>query len=371
MLSFSSTPFPITLTANSPLAFKLDIHLDKVIQPDLSVNLAATNGVTLSQLPSPPTGGPIPGLGKLRGTVQSVGANQFALQSFFGWNFNILVNGSTTYDGFPSSATCTTESFACLAQGQVVKVAVSLQSDGTLLATEVGYVQLASQETVEGNIIGLSASNGNTIMDLILQQGPSTSASGALPLGHHVSVTVPSSGVTYAVDWGSFAPPTGVTLSFASTSDLEVGQEVQVVVQGTVTTSGGSGSNGTPGSSPVGPAGISFTTNSITLEPSQITGTVAATAPSSLSFTLSTFPAIFVPPSATPGTPPSLTPVEITVQTTSATTFTNFTTNSILGLAVNNVVSVNGWVFSTPSGPTATTVVADSVLLRAGVSPLF
>src|SRR5208283_2742151 len=96
MLSFSSTPFPITLSANSPLAFKLDIHLDQVIQPDLSVNLGATNGVTLSQLPPPPTGGPIPGLGKLRGTVQSVGANQFTLQSFFGWNFNILVNGSTT-----------------------------------------------------------------------------------------------------------------------------------------------------------------------------------------------------------------------------------------------------------------------------------
>jgi hypothetical protein len=346
------------------LAFKLDIHLDSVIQPDLTVNLGASNGVTISQVSSPSSGAPIPGLGKLTGTVQNVGNNQFTLQTWDGRTFTIDVNTSTTYSGFPSSDTCSVsaEAFGCLATGQVVRVTVTLQSDGTLLASEVDYVQASTQQSVEGNIVGLSTSNGNTIMDLVVQQELSSSMSNWLPMGHHVRVTVPNSGVTYAVDWGTFTPPSG--LSFASVADLQVGQQVQVVVQGTVNTTSGSG-----GSSPLGPAGASFTTNSITLEPSQITGTVAGVSASSLSFTLATMAAFFVPPSATPGGTPPWSPVVITVQTYADTTLTNFT--SLSGLAVNDLVSVDGWVFATPTGATSTTVAAGQVVLRTGSTPLF
>jgi NAD kinase len=35
------------------------------------------------------------------------------------------------------------------------------------------------------------------------------------------------------------------------------------------------------------------------------------------------------------------------------------------------VVSVDGWVFSTPTGATPITVAADQVILRTGVTPLF
>jgi hypothetical protein len=81
-------------------------------------------------------------------------------------------------------------------------------------------------------------------------------------------------------------------------------------------------------------------------------------------------PVFFVPPSpsASPGATPTLAPVTITVQTTSATTYSNFTTNSISGLAANDVVSVHGWVFSTSTG---VTMAADSVLSRPGPTPLF
>jgi len=61
----------------------------------------------------------------------------------------------------------------------------------------------------------------------------------------------------------------------------------------------------------------------------------------------------------------------ITVQTTGATTITNISTNSNSGLAVNDVVSVHGWVFSTPTGATQTTLAADRVLVRPGPTPLF
>jgi hypothetical protein len=361
----------------------LDIHLDTVIQSDLSLNLGATNGVTLSQVLPPSSGSPIPKIGKLRGTVQTVGTNQFTIESLDGRTFTINVDSSTTYSDFPSSTTCSTESFACLATGQVVKVLVTLQTDGSLLASEVDYKQPSTVQSVEGNIVGLStATDGSTTMDLVVQQEFSSSTSSMLPMGHHVRVSVPTTGVTYTVDWNGFTPPTGVALSFASTTDLQVGQQVQVAVNGTVTNtgssggSGGSGGTGGPsgpgGPTPVGPGSASFVTNAITLEPSQITGTVASAPTSSLSFTLATLAKYFVPPSpsSNPGGAPPWAPVIITVQTTGATTFTNSTTG-LAGLAVNDVVSVDGWVFSTPSGATATTVVADQVVLRPGVAPLF
>jgi hypothetical protein len=275
------------------------------------------------------------------------------------------VNSSTTYENFPiNTTTCTTEGFGCLAAGQYVKVRVTLQSDGSLLATDVDYLAPSAQLSVEGTIIGLSTSNGNTIMDLILQWEPSNSMSNMLPLGRFAQVTVPPTGVTYAINNDDFVLPGG--LSFASASDLVVGQQVLVVVQGTVNTS----SSGAAVSTAFGLPGLTFTASDITLEASQITGTVASVANvSSGSFTLATFPVFFLPPSSTPGSPPPWEPVIITVQTTSATTLTNFT--SLSDLVVNNVVSVHGWVFSTPTGATQITVAADQVILRTGPSILF
>jgi hypothetical protein len=292
------------------------------------------------------------------------------LQTGDGRTFDIGLTSSTTYS-YPSSV-CSTNNFACLAAGQVVKVEVSLPTDGTLLASEVDYVQPARQTVVEGNIIRLSTSAAGAIMDMILQQGAATSS--ALPFGQRVTVTVPASGVTYAVDSGSFTIPSG--LSFATYTDLVVGQEVSVVVQGSVTTSG-SGSS-TPWA---GPAATTFTTNSITLEPSQITGSVTIISASALSFWLSTNLNYFIPPATPAAGPPTPAPVNITVQTTAATTFTNFTPDSISGLAVNDMVSVGGWLFSSGVIPDvctptygcypATTIAAEAVLGRPGPIPLF
>jgi hypothetical protein len=379
----STAPFPIDLSLNSPVAFRFDIHLDTVIQSDLSVNLGATNGVTISELPTPPSGAPVSALGHMIGTIQSVSStaspNEFILQTGDGWNFTIDVGSNTTYGNFPSSA-CSTETFSCLAPQQIVKVEVSLQTGGTLLASAVDYLQPAGQMVVEGNIIRLSASGGNTLMDLIVQQGPPTSGTNAIPFGQRVTVTVPSTGVTYAVDSGSFTLPTysGYVLSFASAGDLVVGQEVSVVVvPGSITTTSGSGSS-TPWA---GPAATTFTASSITLEPSQITGTVGTVDTADLSFTFATFPNFFVPPAASAS--PTLVPIIIAVQTTSGTTFTNLSPDSIQGLAANDVVSVQGWLFLVPSTdniacPVPTygcslfpVIAAETVVGRPGPTPLF
>ena len=359
-LTFSSSPFPVTVAVDTPLAFKLDIHLNTIIQPDMTVNLAATNGVSIEQLPPAPASGPVAVLGNLIGTIQGLGTNQFTLQSGDGRSLTIGVNSNTDYN-FPS---CAAGNFSCLATGQIVEVGVSLQQGGTVLATSVSYRQPAGQQVVEGNIIGLSTSSGNTIMQLILQKRPPTAS--ALPIGQRAAVTVPSTGVTFSVDSNGFTIP-GV-LTFGAASDLMVGQEVQVVVMGTVTTATGSGTSTT---GPLGPApAISFTANSVALEPSQITGTVATVNLGGLSFSINTFPNFFLPPGPV-AAPPTFAPVPITVATTTQTNFQNFTPDTIQGISVGGVVSVGGWLFSTPTGATLSTIAAKEVLGRPGPIPLF
>jgi hypothetical protein len=369
-LTFNTAPFPVTVAANTPLAFKLDIHLDTVIQSDLSVNLAATNGVTISPLPAPSSGTTVTALGSLTGAIQSVNSttspNSFTLQTGDGRTFTIDVNSSTTYSNFPSSA-CSTETLACLATQQIVKVEVSLQTGGTLLASSVAYVQPASQLVVEGNIIRLSTSSGNTVMDMILQKGPPQPATGtALPaFGNRATVTVPTTGVNYKVDSGSFTIPSGLT--FTGATNLMVGQLVSVVVApGTVTAPTGSGSP----ISITAPAATTFTASDITLEPSQITGGVAAINTGNLTFNLATNANYFVPPAPNATAAPIPAPVTITVDTTSATTFLPLTLSpdTLFGLKLNDVVSVKGWIFSTPTGATTITMAADTVLDRGSIT---
>ncbi len=351
-LTFSSAPFPVALSQGAPLGFLLDFHLNDVIQSNLSVNLEVANGVTLKELPSTtPIGSPQ--FGFLFGTVQSVNAsqNQFTMQTRWGWTLTVDVNSSTTYQNFPGSA-CSSGSLSCLASGDIVQVQVaSVQSQNTLLAASVSYVQAASQQVAEGNIINLSAANGNTIITLLLHWSPNAST---LPFGGVASVTVPTT-ATFSVDSGNFTIPSG--LSFASASDLLAGQQVQVdVVSGTLGNSAVSG--------PWAPPAVSFTTNSVELEPSQITGTVAEINSNGSSFTLTTFPTLFGPWSNSNSSPSNWTPTQITIDTTSQTVFENLNPDSFSGLNTNSMISARGWLFSTPSAATPSTQVAQTLLGR-------
>ena len=347
----SSTPFPLAVSSGTPVGLLLDFHLNNVIQSDLSVNLGVTNGVTVKTLPSAPPFG-FPPFGFIKGTVENVPAgqqNQFTLQTRYGRTFTIDVNSSTTYADFPTSI-CPASAFSCLAAQQIVKVQVAgVEGPGTLLAGEVDYIGQASQQVVEGDIIGLSpAAGGSTTMTLLLHWSPNATA---LPFGGIATVTVPSSPApTFSVDSGSFTTiPSG--LSFASATDLLVGQDVQVgVATGSLTTSD------PPKWSP--PA-VSFTASSIELEPSQITGTISAIGSNGTSFTISTFPNFFLAWSTQ-----NWTPEQITVDTTAQTTYMGLNPDSFGGLSVNNWVSVRGWLFSTPSGATPSTQVAETVVGR-------
>jgi hypothetical protein len=342
-LTFSSAPFPLTVTANQPVGLQLDIHLNQIIQSDLSVNLAATNAVSVSELPSSPAGQPSSGLGRMVGTVQSLGMNQFTLQTAWGRTVTIDVNSSTTYN-FPPNALCggvcnvACQGFGCLIVGDILKVRVSLQSDGSLLASEVDYIEGPGQENYEGTIVSLNTSGSNPTMNLILQNaGDASTTSSAFSLGGYASVTVPATGVTYSVDSGSFTMPSVSNMeTFSSAGSLLAGQEVTVTPNGSVSTSTSPGTNwGLPT--------LTFTANSISLEPSQITGQITSVAASTSSFQISPMVNFFMPHLG--NSPGSWNPVSVSAYATSQTTYEGLSQDSFSGLAVNNAVSVQGWLF--------------------------
>lgn len=342
-LTFSSAPFPLTVTANQPVALQLDIHVNKIIQPDLSVNLATTNAVSVSQLQSSPAGHPSSGLGRLFGTVQSLGTNQFMFQTPWGRTLTIDVNSSTTYK-IPTNALCggvcnvACQGFGCLLVGDVLEVRVNLQSDGSLLASEVDYIEGPGQEIYQGTIVSLNTSGNNTTINLILQNAAGASTTSNTPsLGVFASVTVPTTGVNYSVDSGSFTMPSVSSMgTFSGAGNLLAGQEVSVGANGSVSTSNGTGTNG-------GLPTLTFTASSITLEPSQITGQITSVDASTSSFQISPMVNSFMPHLGT--SPGSWNPVTVSAYATSQTTYEGLSQDSFSGLAVNNFVSVQGWLF--------------------------
>ena len=222
------------------------------------------------------------------------------------------------------------------------------------------YLQAASQQTVQGTIVGMAQSqvvpNSTTIIQLILHNNPSNSTS--LPLGGAASVTI-ANGATFSIDANGFAIPSGLT--FSGVNSLAVGQTVQVNVA--------SGSLTPPTVPPTAlgwgpPVQLSFTTNNVQLEPSQITGTVFYLG--SGGFTLSLLPNIFSgPPSAT-----ALPLPQSIVETTSQTTYQGLSPDSFSGLALGDTVSVSGWLFPQNGGLDPAVgpplIVAQTVTLHAG-----
>jgi hypothetical protein len=339
--TFSSTPFPATIAANTPLGFLIDFQLNNVIQSDLSVNLGVTNGVTVSELTPPTT--PMPQYGYLTGTVESVNAsqNQFTLETAYGSSFTIDSSSTTMYSSFPATV-CATGSISCLSAGQIVRVQITgVASGGVLDAGTVTYLQAAGTQTAEGTIYKLSTTNGTTTMQLILHGNPSNDA--GLPLGGMATVTI-ASGATYSINSNGFTVPSGLT--FTGPTSLYVGQQLLVnVVSGTLGSTSNSGTSGMWGP----PQPLTFTTNTIELEPSQFTGPVSALNTSTSSFTL--------------GGQFWMSPIN--VETSSQTVYLGFNPESFSSLTNNSIVSVDGFLFAPASGSTTPTLAAETVILRS------
>jgi hypothetical protein len=350
-VNFTSSPFPVTISANSPIGLLVDFHLNTVIQSDLSVNLGVADGISVAELP--PTH---PQFGNVTGEVENVNAsnNQFTLLTAWGRTFTVDTTSSTTFDDFPSSA-CAAAGIGCVADGQVVQVQVaSVAAKGVVTASQVTYVQAAGTQTVEGTVIRIVPAptpTGEEIVDMLLHQNPA--ATSGVPLGGVATVTL-ASGAAYSIDNNGFTIPSG--LSFTGTADVIVGQNLQVVVEpGTLSSKGGPGWGGWGP-----PQTVSFTTETVALEPSQVTGMISALDSADQSFTLG----LNLGPWFA-AWPMAANAVSFDVMTTSQTTYQGFSTESYDGLATQDFVSVDGWLFpAASSGPLQ--IAAQSVVQHSG-----
>lgn len=332
--SDESAPFPITLSSASPVGFLLHFDVNASVQGDLSVSPT----ISLKQLPLLSSGA----LEQfhVEGRITAINSPSFTLQTGFGsLSLSLATTSSTQYQFGP---VCAADTFACLVTGEVVRVGVDGMPGGTLDASNVELIAPQGMPALEGVVIGVNAAEKQIQLALVDfqddSQGHLTAAS--MVFGRALTVDI-SSSTTFNIDTDGITLPTLTpALSFASISDLMLGQTL--AVQPGVTSI-------TVSDTPPAAIQIAFTANNVQLESSELTATVAAV--KSPSFTLNGLPPLFT------GATPAIT--EIGVDTVSGTNFENIT--GVSALADGNTVSVGGLLFNTASTPT---LVAERVMLR-------
>jgi hypothetical protein len=144
-----------------------------------------------------------------------------------------------------------------------------------------------------------------------------------IPNSVNTTTTADSTSTIFYIDTDGATLPAGV--SFASPTDLLVGQEVLVGFPGSVTATAG------------GPA---FSANQVTLRAGNVDADVSLIDQGTSTFSITDLPVLF-----TTLTPTSIT--QITAQTSSTTFFEDLNLDALAGLAAGQPVAVNGLLFNT------------------------
>jgi len=326
-LTIASAMYPISQAAssitlgiapNTPVGLDIDFDLNQSLQSDLSINPI----VTVTQLPK--TVGPqgqqfFAEVDNLEGAVSDVNyVDRFALNMNNGQKLTLfLAKDNTVAYGFP----------VALDNGQTVRSNARLQLDGTLVATEIYFEQSTDEAKQRAEIVGTVASVDSPTQFHMVMNDALAPVSG-IKVGNLVAVTIQGP-TTFNIASDGLTLPLG--LSFASSLDLMIGQEVQVSIAGSVT-----------------PTDV--LTDQITLRMSQVPGMVSQTA-NTTAFTLGNVPALF--------TNSGITAMQGAV--VSETAFDNLT-----GITLFQPIAVRGLLFNTAGTPT---LVAGKISLRQ-VSPM-
>lgn len=318
----------LTVTSNTPAGLQVEAVLSNIIQPDLSLNLAASNAIIATPLPAAQLTSPLVEIDDVVGQVTSVGTNQFTLLPIGGLKLTSSVSNSTVF-GFPSS-TCAANNFSCVAVNQILEVNLDLLGNGKFQAISVVPDDATGETEVQGTITSIGAGLPTPSFHIVVN-GAAPPVAG-VNVGNQATVTLVNP-VTFLPDPNQLTLPGGV--SFASASDLLVGQNVMVQVKGVTTSSG-----------------ITISTSRVVLRMTQVTamvGIVGAT-----NFTLVNLPSLF-----TTASPVAIN--QILAQTSSQTVFFNLTPPSLAGLAPNSNVSVKGLLFNTINTVGSPTLVTEKV----------
>jgi hypothetical protein len=322
-VTYTGVPFPLTITANQPTGLLLDFNLNNSIQADLSV----TPAVSFTQMAPPQhTGGSEDGqmeeiddiVGQI--TVLDTTNNTVTLQdSSSGQSFIAKVDSNTEIEGFDHIGLA--NAFASFKTGQIVEVSLRLMSDGSFTAhkVELKVQEGMNQNQLDGAVVAIDSP---TEFKMVMQD--EALDEGGVQVGNILTVTL-QSGATFLIDTDGLSLPS--TVSFQSSADLLVGQNVQIRI-------------------PTSTTGTSVTTDQVTLHRSQVTATVLST--NGANFTVSNLNSLF-----TTATPPI---TQIDVQTSSQTMFEGVT--NATALAAGDQVSMRGLLFMTTGNPL---LVADTV----------
>ena len=325
-----TAPFPLNLTASSPVVLDLDFNVDASIQ---SSDLSITPTVSVKQLSVPDDDEGLEFVGRITALGQN---STFTLQLGFGGQSVTIATDSNTQFNFGSS--CAANNFSCLMVGEIIKVEAQPPSSGsTPLATKVELFAAPNELALVGLVSKVNAAQNQfqlVTRDIFDQGGQ---MQGILS-GLQITVQIASQ-ATFSIDSDGLTLPSG--LSFASISDVMIGQAVEFhpVAPFTIT--------GTPPN-----LSITLNADKVRLEPSPVTATISAINSSGNppTFTLGTLPMFFTTNGVN----------SIQVDVLSSTVFINDTTG-LAGLSTGNNVSVGGLLFNTPTTPT---MVAERVFVR-------
>ena len=317
--TYSGAPFPVTIVANTPTGFLVDVNLNSIITGTMGVDFTTVGAFTVAQLPLPgqPTG-QLEEIEDVVGTVANKFTNQFTLQTAQG-NLTVNVDNSTQFEDFEEATppcTANPQNIGCVQNGQIVEVDLRLMTAGTLLARKIELEDDANQEEVEGVVVSIGP--GATPVQfqmVVVEEIPNISG---LDVGNLITVNT-LAGAQFRVDNDGLTVPPG--LQFGSGADLLVGQQVQVRRQ-------------------AGSSGTTVNTDRVRLRRSRFTARVKSKTGNN--FNLDSLPGLFA----------SATPAITEIRVITSATETNFE-NAPSGLGsinVNDNVSVRGLLFKTASG---------------------
>lgn len=321
--TISGAPFPITISKDSEVAILLDFDVNSSVQADLTIN-PTVNITRLVQREESEMDMEMEQLDEIDGVVTAVGSAQFTLlNERSGQSFTVMVDSNTMFEDFDrAGCTASPADISCVQMGQVLDVDLGENGGGTLLAKRVEFEESAHQEALKGTITSVDSSTQFHMV--VFNEEPTMSG---ISEGSSITVTIDPSAVFQVgreeiVEDGA-SSISGLT--FANSSDLLVGQDVQIR-SGTVS-SGGT---------------ITVTTDLVRLWPSQITGQVGSSSPTTGTFTLTGLSPLF-----TGATPPITT---INVVTQSGMDFMDF--SDLGSLTQGSTVSIRGLLFNTSGTPT-------------------
>jgi Domain of unknown function (DUF5666) len=318
----SSSPFPITLDSDSVAGIKLDFNVNSSVQSDLSINPTVTVA-RLTHHHRENEQDEMEEVDDVNGQVTAVGTNQFTLTNErTGRMFTIMVDSNTQFEDFDhAGCTANPQNLSCVATGQIVEVDLSENGMGSMLARKVDLEETPQQEVVKGTITSVDSSSQFHMV--VFNEEPDVNG---VSEGSPVVVTIAST-ATFSASSEEMGEDGGFSISgltFASSADLLVGQDVQIRPQSVSTSAGVT----------------TITTDRIRLRPSQISGQVGTV--NGNMFTLTNLSALFT------GATPAVTTINVNL--VSEMEFEDV--SGVSALAAGNNVSVKGLLFKTTGTPT-------------------